>query len=102
MDFSDNAHGMLSLSDGTVEGTSDGGVHWQVISKILPGAMNQLKFDRLGNVYFIGSNKVYSSSDNEKTIGLEFTGPDEFLKMAVTADNHLFLVGRSGQIHERM
>jgi len=102
MDFLDNDHGLISMDDGTVEGTSDGGLHWQVISKILPGAMAQLKYDRSGKVYFIGGNKVYRSGDNGKTIGLEFTGPDELLKLTIAADNQVFLVGRSGQIYKRM
>jgi len=102
IDFSDNNHGLIALNDGTLEGTSDGGVHWQLVSKILPGALTQLKYDKTGKVYFICSNKVFSSDDNGKTIGLEFTGPDDFMKITVTTDNQIFLVGRSAQIYKRM
>jgi photosystem II stability/assembly factor-like uncharacterized protein len=102
MDFHDAENGVIAMDDQTLNVTSDAGMHWKVIHQNLPGSMAQVKYELAGRLYLISGNKLFSSADNGKTIGLEFTGIDDFLKITVTPDNQIFLAGRSGQIFKRM
>ncbi len=102
IDFSDIAHGLIAMDDNTLSITTDGGLDWKIQNKNLPGIMMQIKYDKAGKLFLITGNHVYSSDNDGQTVGLEFSGTDEFLKIGITPDNQAFVIGRSGEIYKRM
>ncbi len=101
IDFRDAMNGIIATDDGALSQTVDGGVHWQVINRQLPGGMTAIKYDRMGRLYLIAANRIYSLANDGKTIGLEFTATDQLLGIGVSPANTVIVIGRGGLILKR-